>query len=128
MAPPFLCTIEVRFSDLDLYGHVNNVTFFAYLETARVKMFENFFKEMTEKGTYLLVAHAECDYLEPILLGDRVNISAVISRVGTTSFDIDYRIFNDDEKTYATARTVMVCFDTIGKVAVPVPACIRAAA
>jgi DNA-binding protein Fis len=26
MASPFLCTLEVRFSDLDLYGHVNNVT------------------------------------------------------------------------------------------------------
>lgn len=26
MASPFLCTIEVRFSDLDLYCHVNNVT------------------------------------------------------------------------------------------------------
>ena len=128
MARPFLCTIEVRFSDLDLYGHVNNVTFFTYLETARVKMFESFFKEMTGKGIYLLVAHAECDYLEPILLGDRVVISAIVSRVGTTSFDIDYRIYNDDDKTYATARTVMVCFDNAMKVTVPVPECIRSVA
>ena len=39
--------IELRFSDLDLYGHVNSVIYFTYLETARVKLFAELFTDLT---------------------------------------------------------------------------------
>lgn len=121
----FATPIEVRFSDLDLYGHVNNVAYFTYLEIARVKMFKDFFKELTDNQVFTLVAHAECDYKLPILLDDQLIVSVVISRIGTSSFDLEYRLHNGADKTYATARITMVCFDNVNKVTIPVPECIR---
>ncbi|MGB9079780.1 MAG: acyl-CoA thioesterase [Desulfuromonadaceae bacterium] len=116
--------IELRFSDLDLYGHVNSVVYFSYLETARVKMFEGFFQELTEKQIFTLVAHAECDYRLPILFGDRLIVAVDVARIGTSSFDLDYRLHDGAERIYATARTTLVCFDNAKKVTVPVPECI----
>ena len=128
MAQTFSTHIELRFSDLDLYGHVNSVVYFSYLETARVKLFNDFFQELTEKQIFTLVAHAECDYRLPILFGDGLIVSVVVSRIGTSSFDLEYRLHDGAEKTYATARTTMVCFDNIRKVSVPVPECISSMA
>lgn len=128
MAQTFSAPIELRFSDLDLYGHVNSVVYFSYLETARVKLFKNFFQELTEKHLFTLVARAECDYKLPILFGDGLIVSVVVARIGTSSFDLDYRLHDGNEKTYATARTTLVCFDNIRKVTVPVPECISSMA
>jgi acyl-CoA thioester hydrolase len=113
--------IDIRFSDIDIYAHVNNVVYFSYMETARVKMFRDAYQELTEQGILLLVGRAECEYRTPILLDDRVVVTVWISRIGTTSFDLDYRIHDDSDKVFATGRTSMVCFDKAGNAATPVP-------
>jgi acyl-CoA thioester hydrolase len=128
MAQTYSIPIELRFSDIDLYGHVNSVVYFSYLETARVTLFKEYFEELTRKNIFILVVRAECDYRLPILLGDTLIVSIVVARIGTTSFDLEYRLHNGAKKTYATARTTMVCFDNIRKVKVPVSECINAMA
>ena len=128
MAKTYTTTIELRFSDLDAYGHVNSAVYFTYLETARVKLFSDFFREVSERGIFTVVARAECDFKTPILLYDRVMITARVARIGGSSFDLEYRLHDDKDTTYATARTTMVCFDNANKVTVPVPDSIRAMA
>ncbi len=125
MPRTFSTNIELRFSDLDLYGHVNSVVYFTYLETARVKLFKDFFKELTDKQIFTLVARAECDYKLPILFSDELIVSVVVTRIGTSSFDLEYKLHDGREKAYAVARTTLVCFDNLKKVSVPVPECIR---
>ena len=128
MAKSYSTHIELRFSDLDLYGHVNSVTYFSYLETARVKLFKDFFHELTEQQVFTLVARAECDYRLPILFGDELIVTITLPRIGTTSFDIEYRLHDGNDKVYATARTTLVCFDNVQKVTVAVPECISSMA
>ncbi len=116
MVETFSTEIEVRFSDLDAYGHVNNAVIFTYLETARTKLLLKSFLEYMDKGVLFLVARAECDYKKPIDLSDQVLISLELSRIGNSSFDIDYRVHNGDGTFFAEAKTVMVCYDqNIGK-------------
>jgi acyl-CoA thioester hydrolase len=117
----FSVPIDIRFSDIDIYAHVNSVIYFSYMETARVKMFRDAYKELTEQGILLLVGRAECDYRTPILFDDRVVVTVWVSRIGTTSFDLDYRIHDDGGKVFATGRTSMVCFDKVANAATPVP-------
>ncbi len=128
MARSYDIPIEMRFSDLDIYGHVNNVVYFDYLETARVRLISGPFRELTSQGTYLLVARAECDYKLPILFDDRVVVSITVSRVGRSSFDLAYRVHDGAEKTFATAKTVMVCYDNANRKTIAVPAILRAMA
>jgi acyl-CoA thioester hydrolase len=126
MAKEYSATIELRFSDLDGYGHVNSAVYFTYLETARVKLFREEFEELTRQGVYLVVARAECDFKIPILFTDSVEVTVQISRIGGASFDLEYKLHNGNNKTFANARTTMVCFDNNAGATVPMPASIRA--
>jgi acyl-CoA thioester hydrolase len=124
MAQTYSTNIEIRFSDLDLYGHVNSVIYFTYLETARVKLFRDFFNELMEKQIFTLVARAECDYRLPILFEDELVVTVTMPRIGNSSFDLEYRLHDGKDKIYAVARTTLVCFDNKAKKTVPVPECI----
>jgi acyl-CoA thioester hydrolase len=121
MPKRFSTSIELRFSDLDLYGHVNNVAYFTFLETARVKLFSKIFQELTAEGILLVVGRAECDYKSPILLQDKVTVSIWVSRIGNASFDLDYQVHDGAERTYAVAKTTLVCFDKAKKAPIAVP-------
>lgn len=119
-------SIELRFFDLDAYGHVNSAVYFTYLETARVKLFDRFFREVTEKGIFTVVARAECNFKIPVMLYDEVVVTLWIGKMGRSSFDIEYRLHDGHEKTYATASTTMVCFDNVKKATMPIPESIKA--
>lgn len=122
-------TIALRFGDFDLYGHVNSVTYFSYLETARVKIFYRLFEELTRKRILLLVRKAECDYLLPILpVLEEIIVTMEIARIGTTSFTLAYRLHDQEGTTYATGQTLMVAFDSRSGQAMAVPDEIRAMA
>ena len=118
---PHSLPIEVRFADLDAYGHVNNAVYFTYFETARTRLFLEPFQALGRQGLLLLVVRAECDYQKPIELTDRVVVDLVVDRVGRSSFDLAYTLHNGAGTIFATAKTVMVCFNAkLGKpVAVP---------
>jgi acyl-CoA thioester hydrolase len=128
MPKTYSTPIELRFSDLDAYGHVNSAMYFTYLETARVKLFHDFFKEVSDQGIFTLVARAECNFKIPIMLYDELIVTLWVAKTGNTSFELEYRLHDSGEKTYATARTTMVCFDSIKNVAVPLPESIKALA
>lgn len=121
MTQTYSFPIELRFCDVDSYGHVNSAVYFTYLETARVKLFRDFFRDASQEGILTVVARAECDYKIPILFHDEVVVTLWLSRIGRSSFDLEYRLHDRQEQTFATARTTMVCFDNLKKVTVPVP-------
>lgn len=117
--------IELRFSDFDAYGHVNSAIYFTYLETARVKLFNDFFREIMDRGIVTVVARAECDFKIPIMLQDEVIVTLWVAKIGRSSFDLEYRLHNGKETTFAMARTTMVCFDNVKKSTVPIPDSIK---
>lgn len=128
MAQEYTTTVEVRFSDLDAFGHVNSAVYFTYLETARVKLFSDFFREATAQGIFTVVARAACDFKVPITLYDPLLATVWVEKLGRASFELAYRLHDGNETTYATASTTMVCFDSVNKVTVPLPDSIRAMA
>ena len=103
--------IEIRFADLDAYGHVNNAVFFTYLETARVKLFSARFAELMRSGLLFLVVEASCRYRKPIELNDRLHVDISTEDPGRTSFTLRYLLHDGGGKQFAEAGTVMVCFD-----------------
>ena len=113
--------VELRFADLDAYGHVNNAVYFTLLETARTKLFHDRFIEFMEQSLLFLVVKAECEYKLPIELKDVVIITLEMARVGNSSFDIDYVLHNGNGKVFGLAKTVMVCYDGKAKKTTRIP-------
>jgi acyl-CoA thioester hydrolase len=122
----FNTSIEIRFSDLDAYGHVNNALFFTYLETARIKLFQQHFGAFLGSELMFLVVRAECDYRLPIELNDQLQISISIDQVRYSSFNFSYQMHNGAGKVFAEAKTVMVCYDPKIKKPVAIPPEIKA--
>jgi len=117
----YFTDIEVRFADLDAYRHVNNATYFTFLETARINLFREKFAEQLQSGLLFLVAEASCRYLQPIGLNDRVTIGLRCDKVGRSSFTLGYRITDGSERLFAEAQTVMVCYDGKNQKSVAIP-------
>jgi len=117
----FSCNIQVRFADLDSYGHVNNATYFTYLETARTKIFMTQGIDFMHEDILYVVAKAECAFKKPINLGDELKVHLWISHVGKASFDIDYMLEDPEGKLFATAKTVMVALEKGKETPAPLP-------
>lgn len=121
MSRQFTVQMDVRFADLDMYGHVNSTTFFTYMETARVKLFMGTFQELTKKGILLVVVSAECNYKKEIFLNDNVFVTVSVDKLGNSSFDLKYDIHNGDGKLFAVGKTTLVAIDAKKKAPIALP-------
>lgn len=115
-ADPTLVDVALRWSDMDAYGHVNNVQFLRLLEDARVTAFARWFGDrdaMLETG--VLVARHEIEYLAPLTFRHApVRVRLWPTAIGGASFDIAYEV-KDPEQVgaglYARAETSLVAYD-----------------
>lgn len=115
--------IHLRFSDLDAFGHVNNAIYVTYFEVARTHYWEDIIEWNWEK-TGIILARTEVEYIKPIVLQDTIYCYLRTSRIGNSSFDIEYVLIKEKdgkEIICTTGKTVQVAFDYIANKPVPVP-------
>ena len=119
----FTAAINVRWADLDAYAHVNGTTYFTYMETARVQLYESIGLDCLHGPVHTFIAKSECNYRIAIGPDDKVQVDVVVSRVGNTSLDLLYKLHDTKGQTYATGKTVMVMVDAETAQPVVVPEC-----
>lgn len=101
-------SVQIRFSDLDPLNHVNNVAYFALMETARVEALRRL--PRTLRG-HMVVRHASCDYNGEIRGGTRsVDITVSVEKIGTSSFSLLHEIRTEDA-VVAIGHATMVALD-----------------
>jgi acyl-CoA thioester hydrolase len=100
--------LNVRWSDLDSYGHVNNVKFFDYVQEARIAMIRQTVGWSAED--VWLVARQDLEYLRPLdFRREPYEVGTVVDAIGRRSFTLAVEIRAPESGTaYATARTVVV--------------------
>ncbi|MFZ5871015.1 MAG: acyl-CoA thioesterase [Actinomycetota bacterium] len=111
--------MPLRWSDMDAYGHVNNVVFLRLLEDARVLAFHAHDSEDggTMLDTGVLVARHEIDYVAPLhWRPDPVSIDLWVTDIKGASFDMGYEVLDDDADggpptVYARAESTLVVYD-----------------
>ena len=106
--------IQIRWSDMDAYGHVNNVQFLRLIEDARVYAFRHWFgseRSLLTEG--ILVARQEIDYLAPLTFNhEPARIDVWCCRISGASFDVGYAVKQPgSDVTYALAETTLVAYD-----------------
>ena len=115
--------LEMRFTDLDMMGHVNNAMYFTYMEIGRTKYWTQAI-QWDWKKTGVVIGHASINYLKPLHLGDKISIYVRTSRIGNTSFDLEYMIIkmvNGEEVICSKGKTVCVVYDYESKSPVAIP-------
>jgi acyl-CoA thioester hydrolase len=110
---------HVRFSDVDVYGHVNNVKYFEYYQESRLAFLMSLGRAEGEQGFSLVVARLDVDYKRPILFRpEPYLVESRVSRIGTSSFDVSSEI-RDGDVLLSRALATMVTFDQTAQKARP---------
>jgi acyl-CoA thioester hydrolase len=111
----------LRWSDMDVYGHVNNARFLTLYEEARVAMMFTGARKagLTSLEEGVVIARHEIDYLRPVDYGTensgaaeprRVRIDMWLVEIRPSRFVVAYELF-DDDLVASRARSVCVPFD-----------------
>jgi len=110
---------HVRFSDVDVYGHVNNVKYFEYYQEARIAFVLALSGRLydAESTHRQVVARIDVDYKRPLLFRpEPYVVQTWVTRVGTSSYDLSCRIVDPGdegaETVYSTAEVRLVAYDT----------------
>jgi acyl-CoA thioester hydrolase len=108
VAERFVYDVAVRWSDMDVYGHVNNARFLTLYEEARVAMFFTGARAhgLTSFEEGIVIARHEIDYLRPVDYGHPVRVEMWISDLRPSRFTVAYELF--DEGVLAS-RAASVC-------------------
>jgi acyl-CoA thioester hydrolase len=111
--PRFTAQVAMRWSDMDAYGHVNNVQFLTYVEEARVEMFKSVpLSGIDQVEAGILVASSQITYVKPLLHRHApVPIDVWVTRIGGASFGLAYEVHDDDGTVYARASSLLVPYD-----------------
>ena len=107
---PFHYKLQTRWKDMDSFRHVNNAIFLTYIEDARVIFFKRW--NLIDEKKSIIVASIKLDFFQQLNHPSELIVGQRISRLGTTSFDIDSAVFiKDKPDTVATSKVICVCFD-----------------
>jgi len=116
----FSVSIKVRFSEIDMFGIMNNAVTFSYFEYARIEFMKNIgvmgdlFN--TSSTVVPVIADAQCDYIKPSYYNDEIELYVKASTVGNSSVDIHYMAKGENDALLFTGRGTMVQMDkTTGK-------------
>jgi acyl-CoA thioester hydrolase len=102
---------HVRFSDVDVYGHVNNVKYFEYLQESRIRWFAALSRDLDLPPLHMVVAQTDVDYRHPILFRSQpYECWSQLGRVGNRSMTIHSEI-RDGDQVLARAKVTTVFYD-----------------
>jgi acyl-CoA thioester hydrolase len=106
----YVYPLRVRWSDVDAYRHVNNVTYIEYFQEARIRYIMHLHQH-GDTFDHIVVARTDVDYRRPIFFRSApYDVHSWISDVGRSSFTIAAEIRDGDE-ALARSRVVVVGFD-----------------
>jgi len=121
--------IPTRWMDNDMYGHVNNVTYYSYFDTV---VNEHLIRagglDIREGPCIAYVVETTCRFHRSLTFPEIVDAGLRVARLGTSSVTYEIGLFRrDDGAAAATGRFVHVWVERATERPVPIPAAIRAA-
>ncbi len=120
--------IPTRWMDNDIYGHVNNVHYYSYFDTA-VNQFliERGVLDIHHGDVVGFVVDTACSYFRPLAFPDQVHAGIRVARIGNSSVQYEVGLFrNDDAQIAAAGRFTHVYVERASGKPVPVPDAVRA--
>ena len=123
---PIEVKIPVAWGDMDAFGHVNNVMYMRYFETARVKYFDALMVGKDQKSPIQpVLANISADYKYPVVYPDTMTVRVGVHEMRNSSLKMSCEMYNKDGILAVKASCVIVMFDFIKKKPAAVPEDLR---
>ena len=117
---PVIYPQTVAWGDMDAFGHVNNVMYYRYMESARI-----FYMDMLnifQQDVYTVVASNQCKYISPLFYPDQLKIGVRVEELRNSAFRMSYLLWSESQqKNVAIGEAVIVCVnkETMLKTEIP---------
>jgi acyl-CoA thioester hydrolase len=110
---PVVIELPVSWGEMDAFHHVNNIIYFRYFESCRMKYFEKIdYASFIEKGIGMILASTSCKYRIPLTYPDTVSVGTRITKISYDRYWMSHRIVSHKHgKIAAEGEGVLVSFD-----------------
>lgn len=126
---PVITEVAVRWGDMDLLGHVNNIMYLQYFETARVEYMGR--AGLGPPGPAwrdhgFIVASLTCHFRAPVTYPDTVSVGARVSALGEDRMVIEHAIFSPKlGRVAAEGEALMISYEYASGRRMPIPGSVR---
>jgi len=120
-------TVDTRWSDNDVYGHVNNVVYYAYFDTVVNRLLiKNKWLDPESSSIIGVVAETSCRYFASISYPEAIDVGLTVERLGNTSVIYRLGVFSQhSDSAAAEGRFVHVYVDRQSRKPAAIPQALR---
>ncbi|WP_278313408.1 acyl-CoA thioesterase [Lolliginicoccus levis] len=109
---PYSTTVEIRWGDSDMLGHVNNTKFIEYAQEARVRFISEEFSEGFGPDRAVVIRRLEADFERPLFTeSGPLAVELAVLAIGRSSFTIRHTMFDNQGNRAGSVDAVLVAFD-----------------
>ncbi|MBD0366490.1 MAG: acyl-CoA thioesterase [Flavisolibacter sp.] len=105
--------LRIDWSELDYFGHVNNVAFIKYIQASRVSYWERLglTEQFKSEGICPILKSISCHFIKPLFYPGEIIIHVKLDFIKNTSFGLLHQIIDSNNEIAAEAKDTMVMFD-----------------
>lgn len=119
--------LRIDWSEIDIFGHVNNLAIMKYVQAARVNYLElvDLMQLQTEQKIGPILASTNCQFRNPLFYPGLVTVYSTVDSIKNTSFRIQHTVYNDKHEISAEAHDIIVFYDFNKNTKLAIPEAIR---
>ena len=114
--------IQIRFSDIDRLGHINNSIYNQYLDVARLDYMNKTIAKLTDwDNKTIVLVHVACDFLQPTFMTDTIFVTTKITKIGNRSITMSQEIIDNQDNVKVKSISILSTLDVANNISFPVP-------
>lgn len=104
--------IQLRFNDVDKFGHVNNTVYFTYYDLGKAEYFISAYPTIDFEKEGVVVVHIEANFLSQIVATNRIAVQTAVTEIGNKSMVMVQRVVDmDTNEVKCVCKSILVAFD-----------------
>lgn len=112
--------IQLRFNDVDKFGHVNNTVYFSYYDLGKTEYFSSVCPHVDWEKEGIVVVHIEVDFFAQIYASSHIAVQTAVTEIGTKSFHLVQRVIDTEtNEVKCVCTSIMVAFDLVKHESMP---------
>jgi acyl-CoA thioester hydrolase len=114
--------VQIRFNDIDMFGHVNNSVYNQYLDCGKVEYMLRVLGQSVLFGKRsMVIVRIENDFLNPVLPTDELLVITGVEAVGEKSVTLRQSVVDKKGEVKVESRSILSTYDTEEKSSFPMP-------
>ena len=114
--------LQIRFNDVDKFGHVNNTIYFQFYDTAKTDYFASVCGNVDWNRVGIIVVKIEAEFLSQIKANSHIAARTHVVEIGHKSFHLEQELFDiETQEVKSRCMSIMVLYDLETQQTIPFP-------